>query len=110
MVGPRVGEDYGGILNRQGGTCPESLTADWEYYMDWTDSWESDWTMSAVCEGGEDSTHHPDGEPCTWGHFCDDCDIWSEANGVRYCCATDCDTGHIEISTSNGEVSCTCYH
>ena len=50
------------------------------------------------------------GEPCTWGHFCDDCDIWSEADGVKYCCATDCDTGEIEISTSDGEVSCTCYH
>ena len=50
MVGPNVGEDYGGILNREAGDCPESLTADWEYYMDWTDSWETDWTMEINCQ------------------------------------------------------------
>ena len=32
MVGPEPGRDFGGILNRQGGLCPEDLTADWEYY------------------------------------------------------------------------------
>ena len=80
-------------------------------YRDWTDSWESDWTLAVVCEGGgEDTTPQPHGEPCTWGQFCADCDIWAEAEGVRDCCATDCDTGEIEISTSDGEVSCTCYH
>ena len=33
MVGPSVGQDFGGILNRDGGECPESLVRDWEYYM-----------------------------------------------------------------------------
>ena len=33
MVGPAVGQDRGGVLNRQPGLCPETLTADWEYYM-----------------------------------------------------------------------------
>ena len=28
----------------------------------------------------------------------------------RYCCATDCNNGDVEISTSNGEVTCRCYH
>ena len=32
MVGPNVGQDFGGILNRETGDCPESLTRDWEYY------------------------------------------------------------------------------
>ena len=32
MVGPTVGQDFGGILNRDWGQCPESLTRDWEYY------------------------------------------------------------------------------
>merc|ERR1719400_1589882 len=60
MVGPNVGQD-------------------WEYYRDCTDSWEADWTMEASC-GTSGPTPDPDGEPCTWGHYCDDCDIWSEAN------------------------------
>ena len=29
---------------------------------------------------------------------------------VRYCCATDCNNGDVEVSTSNGEVTCRCYH
>lgn len=33
MVGPTVGQDFGGVLNRDWGECPESLTRDWEYYM-----------------------------------------------------------------------------
>ena len=110
MVGPNIGQDWGGILNREAGQCPEALTSDWEYYMDWTDSWEEDWTMEAGCENSGGPTEDPNSEPCTWGSFCDDCLIWSEANGVRYCCAQNCDTGEIEVSTENGEVTCRCYH
>ena len=44
------------------------------------------------------------------GPACDDCDIWAEANGVRYCCAENCDSGYIEVSTENGNVMCSCYH
>ena len=82
MVGPNVGQDFGGILNRDSGLCPESLSADWEYYRDWTESWESDWTLEASC-GNSGPTPDPDGEPCTFGHFCDDCAIWNEVNGVK---------------------------
>merc|ERR1712123_144930 len=39
MVGPNVAQDFGGILNRDSGLCPESLSADWE----------SDWTLEASC-------------------------------------------------------------
>merc|ERR1712168_925916 len=85
MVGPNVGQDFDGVLNRDTGAYPEGLVQDWEYYRDWTGSWEADWTMDVSC-GTSGPTPDPDGEPCTWGHYCDDCNIWSEANGVRYCC------------------------
>ena len=82
MVGPNVGQDFGGVLNREAGMCPEDLSRDWEYYSDFMDSWEEDWTMKASC-GTDGPTPDPDGEPCTWGQYCDGCDIWAEADGVR---------------------------
>eukprot|EP00092_Neocalanus_flemingeri_P096558 GFUD01122927.1.p1 GENE.GFUD01122927.1~~GFUD01122927.1.p1 ORF type:complete len:202 (-),score=45.03 GFUD01122927.1:47-622(-) len=109
MVGPNVGQDFGGVLNREAGTCPENLSRDWEYYSDFMDSWEEDWTMEATC-GNNGPTPDPDAEACTWGQYCDGCAIWSEANGVRYCCANNCDSGSLDVSTSNGEVVCTCHH
>merc|ERR1712110_640109 len=99
MVGPTVGQDFGGGLNR-----------DWEYYMDWMDSWEEDWTLEARCEGDPGPTPDPESDPCTWGSYCDGCDHWAEADGVKYCCATDCNNGDVEVSTSNGDVTCRCYH
>ena len=81
MVGPEPGRDLGGILNRQGGECPENLSTEWEYYRDWTESWEEDWTLEAKVPGCGPTS--PPGEPCTWGSYCDDCNIWAEANGVR---------------------------
>ena len=82
--------------------------------------------MEMTCENSGGPTQDPNGEPCTFGSYCDDCDIWAEADGVRYkdmttltmtpsyftryCCAQNCDTGEIEVSTSNGEVICNCYH
>merc|ERR1711872_268623 len=89
MVGPDVGKDFGGILNRDSGNCLEDLSQDWEYYREWTDSWEEDFTLAAYC-GDNPPTPGPDGEPCTWGSYCNDCPIWAEANGVRYCCASNC--------------------
>ena len=32
------------------------------------------------------------------------------AQGVRFCCAVDCDSGTVEVSTEDGEVTCRCYH
>merc|ERR1712130_29977 len=110
MMGPEPGRDFGGVLNRGSGNCPEELTSPWEYYVDWTDSWDEDTWMEVTCSGNNPNPTSPPGEPCTWGSYCDDCDIWAEANGVRYCCAVDCDHGSIDVSTSNGEVTCTCHH
>jgi len=107
MVGPEPGRDLGGVLNRQGGDCPELLTNDWEYWNDLMDSWSSDSSMTATCGPAPTS---PPGEPCTWGSQCDGCSIWAEADGVRYCCAVGCDYGEVEVSTENGEVTCTCHH
>ena len=35
MVGEEIGRDFGGILNRENGACPENLSMDWEYWSDW---------------------------------------------------------------------------
>merc|ERR1711915_190250 len=114
MVGPTLGENYGGILNRNNGICPDQLPDYWEYWSDWTEEWESGFSFEATCSGGPgpnpNTTPSPNYEPCTWGSSCDFCDVWSEANGVRYCCANDCNSGGISVSTENGEVQCYCYH
>merc|ERR1719300_875992 len=69
MVGPDVGKDYGGILNRESGECPSQLNRDWEYWSDWSESWESDMMFEAKCAGGPgpdpDTTPSPVHEPCT---------------------------------------------
>merc|ERR1711942_450794 len=76
MVGPEPGKDYGGILNREGGLCPEDLSRDWEYYSDLMDSWEEDWTMEAtcsVCNGGDSCCNGNCGEgegDCDWDMGC----------------------------------------
>jgi len=114
MVGPDVGKDYGGILNRESGECPSQLNRDWEYWSDWSESWESDMMFEAKCAGGPgpdpDTTPSPVHEPCTWGDVCYSCNIWSEVNGVRYCCANDCNSGGIWAGSENGQVNCYCYH
>eukprot|EP00088_Acartia_fossae_P050769 TRINITY_DN5693_c0_g1_i1.p1 TRINITY_DN5693_c0_g1~~TRINITY_DN5693_c0_g1_i1.p1 ORF type:complete len:208 (+),score=35.96 TRINITY_DN5693_c0_g1_i1:48-626(+) len=117
MVGPDPGVNHGGILNYEKGACPEDLTQDWWYWDDFFEEWDTDWSMEAKCTGspGPDnsSTKSPDPvdpEPCTWGDVCYSCDIWAEVNGVRYCCANDCNHGGIETSSENGQVMCYCYH
>ena len=32
MVGSQPGQDFGGIINRNGAWCPEDASSDWEYY------------------------------------------------------------------------------
>eukprot|EP00091_Calanus_sinicus_P002288 TRINITY_DN1230_c0_g1_i1.p1 TRINITY_DN1230_c0_g1~~TRINITY_DN1230_c0_g1_i1.p1 ORF type:complete len:186 (-),score=61.14 TRINITY_DN1230_c0_g1_i1:40-552(-) len=55
--------------------------------------------------GGE-----PNPDPCTFGAACDDCGVWAEVNGVRYCCASQCDWGNVFVWTENGQVQCQCTH
>jgi len=114
MVGPTLGENYGGILNRQSGICPGQLSETWEFWNDWLDGWDTDLGLEAKCAGapgpGPNTTPSGNNEPCTWGSACDSCGVWSEANGVRYCCANDCNSGGISVSTENGNVNCYCYH
>jgi len=113
MVGPSIGQ-VGGIRNKEDGSCPYNLHQDWEYYRDWTSSWEEDWTMEATCDSHPtnkpDPTIPPDHESCTWGATCNGCQVWSEVNGVRYCCAQNCNSGSIDVSTEDGQVICWCSH
>ena len=51
MVGPTVGQDFGGILNRDWGECPESLTRDWEYYMSVSVSGDDQLCDDHTCQG-----------------------------------------------------------
>eukprot|EP00088_Acartia_fossae_P060709 TRINITY_DN72738_c0_g1_i1.p1 TRINITY_DN72738_c0_g1~~TRINITY_DN72738_c0_g1_i1.p1 ORF type:complete len:117 (-),score=22.09 TRINITY_DN72738_c0_g1_i1:35-385(-) len=116
MVGTNPGEDFGGIMNREQGNCPENLRSDWLYWDNFFEEWQSDWQLTAKCDGSPGpgpTTEDPDPvnpEPCTWGDVCYSCNIWAEVNGVRYCCANDCNSGGIETSTENGQVNCYCYH
>ena len=113
IVGLEIGVDYGGILNRELGHCPDQLGMDWEYYRDWTDTWEKDWLLTATCNGNpgpDPTTPGPDHEPCTFGDVCYNCNVWSEVNGVRYCCANNCNSGGIHVDSQNGQVNCYCYH
>lgn len=107
MVGTKVGQDIGGILYRGSPICPEEATNDWEYWSDWQDKWVEDWTLKAKCN---DDNGGDDDEPCTSGSACDDCNIWAAVNGVKYCCAQDCNYGSVDVSTENGHVVCKCNH
>ena len=49
-------------------------------------------------------------EPCASGPACNGCNVWSEVNGVKYCCANNCDYGYVEVSYENGNVVCHCHH
>ena len=52
MVGETVGTDYGGLLNRGSETCPEDLTAYWQYWDTLFESWSEDDWLEATCDGG----------------------------------------------------------
>merc|ERR1712080_194083 len=62
--------------------------------------------VNADPPSGPNPTMPPDAESCTWGAACDGCNVWSEVNGVRYCCATNCDSGSLDVHSENGEVIC----
>jgi hypothetical protein len=71
-------------------------------------AWNEDWTFEAKCDNGDDDDG--DDEACTYGSACDSCNIWSAVNGVKYCCAKDCNSGSIDVSSVNGVVTCVCRH
>jgi hypothetical protein len=60
--------------------------------------------------GDDDDDEDGDGEACKSGSKCDNCNIWSAVNGVKYCCANDCNSGSIDVSSVNGVVTCVCRH
>jgi len=125
-VGENGGGNGGGMINKDGqSACPGNLLLKWEYY-NWGDEngWALDDTLTVTCDNGYTDPppttapaptppHTTSGnyESCTWGSWCDDCAVYAESGGVRYCCANDCNSGGININVNgNGGVDCTCYH
>ena len=128
MVGRQIGRDSGGIMNTSPAFCPEDSTINWQYYNNWlevgfflffmrnfltlfkifTKQWSEDSNMEVTCYAKNDEVS-PD-EPCASGPACNGCNVWSEVNGVKYCCANNCDYGYVEVSYENGNVVCHCHH
>jgi len=123
-------ENMGGLINWDDSFCPGDITEDWSFYR-WGDGevndWEADPTLKSSCSKSPpptkpttttttvpptSSTHtpNPEAEPCTWGQACDGCQVWTEQDGVRYCCAHQCDWGDVFVWTQGGEVQCECTH
>jgi len=112
-IGAEIGDNESlGIRHIGQDSCPEYVKVEtWEYWMDWMNEWEEDLWMEANCSDGPDPgpTDGPV-EPCATGSLCDGCDIWQEQDGIKYCCAHDCDHGSLNVHTENGEVICECRH
>jgi len=128
-----LGENMGGMLNHDKTVnCPDQITMVWDVYV-WTGEWASinDWypdpELTITCTNGETTappfptttttrpppptTTSGDREVCTWGSWCDGCDVTASSNGETYCCANECNTGGIHIDVgANGNVDCFCYH
>merc|ERR1719189_1410823 len=100
MIGHEIGKDQGGVLNKGDSFCPEDSTRKWEYWNDWQEEWTEDSFMEVKCD--DDDGNNDDAKECATGSACDDCNIWAEVNGVKYCCATNCDYGHVEVESQNG--------
>ena len=49
QAGPDINSLSGGIRNVDNSQCPDMATGDWQYWADWLNSWEDDWTMTATC-------------------------------------------------------------
>lgn len=106
MIGNEIGRDLGGVLSRTTSQCPENANL-WEYWNDWQEEWRQDSNMEVNCDdnnggGGDD-------KGCASGPVCDSCSVWASVNGVKYCCASNCDYGYVEVSSENGQVICHCY-
>merc|ERR1711860_18452 len=119
MVGNEIGVDYGFLLNREAGMCPENLVRDWEYWDSWFNEWDTDWSLAAECESGggggypgttQKPTIPPNSDSCLSGSVCNNCNIWSMHNDVLYCCSVDCNSGWISTGEENGVVNCVCGH
>merc|ERR1712156_251308 len=110
MIGKNIGQDMGGVLNRGASFCPEDSTSLWEYWNDWQKEWDEDSFMEITCDGDNpDPNPTPGPGGCASGPVCDTCNIWASVNDVKYCCATNCNYGYVEVSSSNGVVVCNCY-
>jgi len=123
-------ENMGGLINWGDAWCPSDIQEDWSFYRygeGEVNDWEADPSIKVNCDSSnpqpptttttttstqKPTTHttHPNSEPCTWGAACNGCDVWAEQDGVRYCCANQCDWGDVWVWGENGEVKCECTH
>ena len=74
--------------------------------------WTEDSWMEISCDGNnnnDDNNDDNDKGGCASGSVCDSCSTWAMVNDVKYCCATNCDYGYVEVSSVNGVVVCNCY-
>merc|ERR1711997_862659 len=108
MIGKNIGQDKGGVRNRGTSYCPEDSTNLWEYWEDWREEWVEDSWMEVTCDNDDNNDDEGPGG-CATGSVCDDCSNWAMVNDVKYCCATNCDYGYVEVSSVNGVAICNCY-
>jgi len=114
-------ENMGGLINWGDAWCASDIQEQWSFYRYGSgevNDWEVDPTLQVSCDEATTTTPstttirkpNPNSEPCTWGSSCDDCSVTTEFNGVRFCCATQCDWGEVFAWMENGQVECECYH
>ncbi len=71
--------------------------------------WKEDSALKVRCDNN-DGGGGGDDEPCASGEQCRGCNVWSEVNGVLYCCKENCNSGSISVEEDNGIVTCHCRH
>jgi hypothetical protein len=124
-----LGENMGGCINYdKNALCPDQISTVWDTYA-WTGEWSAinDWfpdpELKIRCVSSEpttttkrtstttkSTTRGPEKESCTWGSFCEGCSVTSSVDGVTYCCATNCNSGGINVSQDADGIDCYCYH
>merc|ERR1719244_276455 len=122
-------ENMGGLINWDDAWCPSDISENWSFYR-WDDvnDWEEDPTLKVKCEDYNPpattsttttttprptttrTTTTPAGNRCTWGSACNNCAVYTEYEGIRYCCADYCYQGDVFVWEENGHIYCNCYH
>ena len=127
-VGDQPLVNMGGLINWGDAVCPSQLQQVWSFYR-WGDGeindWDEDPLLTVTCGGSEPSTTTRTtsttaetttrtttsmDSACSWGSACSDCSVFSEWDGVKYCCASNCDQGQVWVWEEDGEVRCACSH
>lgn len=120
--------NMGGMINWGDAWCPADLQETWSFYRwDEVNDWYEDPSLVVSCESfvpptttttrkpttttrapATSTTTRNPSSACNSGIDCMGCDVWTEHNGVAYCCAANCDYEDVFVWEENGEVHCTC--